>query len=86
MMSKITAKITWTKFALMTGKEQKPRVESSTTLKSLALGGNKTNEGKQRTLQSPEPSKVAHWFGSRVNLAATQSQSPTMTTTTSRWM
>ncbi|MFN7302322.1 MAG: hypothetical protein ACK5U7_12685 [Bacteroidota bacterium] len=86
MMSKITAKITWTKFALMTGKEQKLRVESSTTLKSLALGGNKTNEGKQRTLQSPEPSKVAHWFGSRVNLAATQSRSLITTTMTSRWM
>ena len=30
--------------------------------------------------------KVAHWFGSLANLAATQSQSPTMTTTKSRWM
>ena len=86
MTSKITVKRTWTKFALMTGKELKQKAESSTTLKSLVLGGNKTNGGKQRILLWPRLSKMVILSVNLAKLAAIQNQSATMTTTTSRWM
>jgi hypothetical protein len=86
MTSKRIELKTWIGFEHTTVPEQKQTVESSTLSKLLGHGVSKINAGTQRTLLWPGPSKVAHWFGSLANLATTKNQSPTMTTTTSRWM